>query len=91
MEMTQGCVKFIMNVKVVLGHYTNYDYNSFQVKTVDRVINTTVQVLTSGVNEVTTSIQLFWVGGSNHPYGKFIDYYEVPDVFQPELLTEQTR
>lgn len=77
-----------MNVKIVMGHYTNYNNNLFQVKTVDRVINTTVHMLISGKNEITETVQMFWNTPSTYMYGKFIDYYEVPDVFQPELLTE---
>lgn len=80
-----------MNVKIVLGHYTNYDNNRLQVKTVDRVIECTASQLTSGRNEISDSINAFWNSTSNYMHGKFVDYYEVPDVFQPELLTEQTK
>lgn len=78
-----------MNIKVVMGHYTNYSNNRFQAKTVDRVINTTANMLISGRNDVTEAIARFWDNNSSvFMHGKFVDYYEVPDVFQPELLTE---
>jgi hypothetical protein len=78
---------YAMNVKVILGHYTTYDLsNMLQVKTVERVINTTAAELCAGKTEVNIDIQRFWAAYNNTQ--KFVDYYEAPDVFQPELLSE---
>lgn len=77
-----------MNIKVVMGHFSYYAGNQFQVKTVDRVIHTTGKELVISTSDVNVAIQTFWQYTSNTLYGKFVDFYEVPDVFQPELLTE---
>lgn len=75
-----------MKIKIVMGHYTPYD-NRFQVKTVDRVIDTTAQELIITNSPINVLVNNFW----QFHNGKFVDFYEVPDVFQPELLTENTK